>query len=189
MTDTRELYAQAMTQTGTIIGAVRPDQLRLPTPCGEWDVRTLMSHMVAVVAKVARLGEGEDVLTAPSFADIGGDWAAAYRAASGRATAAWQDDAKLDAMFTVPWGKVPGRAALGGYAQEILTHGWDLAVATGQPSELDSSLGASTLGLSRKILPVKRDGMPFSDPVSAPEGAGVYAQLAAWLGRTPPSAI
>jgi hypothetical protein len=27
----------------------------------------------------------------------------------------------------VPWGKIPGRFAIAGYVQEILTHGWDLA--------------------------------------------------------------
>lgn len=188
MTDTRELYGQAMAQTGTIIEAVRPDQLGLSTPCAEWDVRALMSHVVAVVRKVAILGEGADVLSAPSFSDIESDWAGAYRAASTRAVAAWQDDAKLDVIYALPWGKAPGRAALAGYARELLTHGWDLAVATGQPSELDANLGAFALDLSRKTVPAAgREGMPFGPLGPTPEGAGVYAQLAAWLGRTLPA--
>ena len=46
--------------------------------------------------------------------------------------AVWADDARLDALVTVPWGRVPGRAAVWGYMREALVHGWDLAVATGQ---------------------------------------------------------
>ncbi len=34
-------------------------------------------------------------------------WLAAYQAASQRARQAWADDAKLDALVEVPWGKIP----------------------------------------------------------------------------------
>lgn len=189
MTDPRELYGRTLAQTGTIIEAVRPDQLGLPTPCGDWDVRTLLRHMVNVVAnRVAALGEGANILDLPSFADIGSDWVAAYRTAATRSIAAWEDDGKLDAIYTVPWGKVPGRAALVGFTQELLTHGWDLAIATGQPSEGDPALATFVLDAMRKVLPASgREGTSFGPPVPAPEDAGPYAQLAAWLGRTPPA--
>lgn len=188
MTDTRELYRRAMTQTGSIIEAVRDDQLGLPTPCDEWDVRTLMSHITGVVTRVALLGEGHDILSVSPFTDLGNDRAGTYRAACDRAVAAWDDDAKLDALYAVPWGKAPGRAALGGYVRELLAHGWDLAVATGQRSELDPALGEFALDLSRQTVPAgSREGFPFGPAVSVPAGAGVYAQLAAWLGRTAPA--
>ena len=41
--------------------------------------------------------------------------------------AVWADDAVLDELVTVPWGRVPGRAAVWGYIREALVHGWDLA--------------------------------------------------------------
>lgn len=56
-----------------------------------------------------------------------------------RAGAAWADDAKLDALVEVPWGKIPGRFALAGYVQEILAHGWDRAKATGPPARQPAS--------------------------------------------------
>ena len=122
---------------------------------------------------------------APGPPDDG--WLAAYRTASSRARAAWADDATLDVLVEAPWGKVPGRIALSGYVQEILTHGWDLARATGQPTELDPELASWVLAVARQILPPEPRGgeIPFAAPVPVPPDASPYTQLAAWLGRQP----
>lgn len=193
MNDPRDLFGRAAAQTESIIAAVRQDQADLPTPCAEWDVRTLASHMVGVVVRISLIGEGADALSVPPFAGLSGepaDWAAAHRAAAARADAAWADDAKLDAMFAVPWGKVPGRVALAGYVREVLAHGWDLAVATGQETELDQELGAFGLAVAMRSLPADgREGIPFGPVVTVPAAAGTYAKLAAWLGRTPPEQV
>jgi uncharacterized protein (TIGR03086 family) len=88
----------------------------------------------------------------------------------------------------VPWGKVPGRVALAGYVREVLAHGWDLAVATGQETERDPELGAFALEVSQRSLPASgRENIPFGPVVPVPAEAGVYTQLAAWLGRTSPA--
>src|SRR5215472_13964187 len=113
MTDTadpREIHRRAMAQTESIVAAVEPGQLGLPTPCRQYDVRALLSHIVGGLARVAVAGEGGDPLARPARADGVADdgWLAAYREAAARARAAWADDAKLDAMVQVPWGKVPG---------------------------------------------------------------------------------
>ena len=131
MTDPREIHQRAMAQTETIVAAVRPAQLALPTPCAEYDVRALLSHIVG--------------------------------------------------------GKVPGRIAVSGYVQEILAHGWDLARATGQPTELDPELASWVLAVARRILPPEPRGgeIPFGPVVPVPPDAGPYAQLAGWLGRQP----
>lgn len=187
--DPRDMYERALDQTVKIVSAVRPEQLGLPTPCTEWDVRTLLSHMVGGVIRTAILGEGGDALSVRPFADGVADdgWAEAYRAASRRALAAWADDASLAAMVTVPWGTVPGAAAVAGYVREALAHGWDLAVATGQPTELDPELAEFALEVSVRSLPADMRGehVPFGPVVPADPGAGAYARLAAWLGRQP----
>jgi uncharacterized protein (TIGR03086 family) len=77
-----------------------------------------------------------------------------------------------------------------GYIQEILALGWDLAQATGQPTELelDPELASWTLAIAQRILPPEPRGtqeIPFGPVVPAPPGAGPYTQLAAWLGRQP----
>jgi uncharacterized protein (TIGR03086 family) len=187
--DPRPVHRQAMTQTESIVAAVGPGQLTHPTPCDEYDVRALLSHIVGGLNRVAIAGEGGDALARPARADDVPDdrWLAAYRTASARAAAAWTDDAKLDALVELPWGKIPGRFAIAGYIQEILTHGWDLAKATGQPTERDPELAAFALAGARRILPAEARGadVPFGPVVQVAPDAGRYAQLAAWLGRQP----
>jgi uncharacterized protein (TIGR03086 family) len=118
-------------------------------------------------------------------------WPIAYAEASKRVTAAWAEDETLDAPVVVPWGTVPGRAALSGYVQEVLAHGWDLAAATGKETEGDPELATWTLEISRRILPPERRGgpVPFGAVVPVAADAGPYARLAAWLGRRQPSAV
>ena len=90
-------------------------------------------------------------------------------------------------MVELPWGKIPGRFAIAGYVQEILTHGWDLAQATGQPTERDPELARWALAGAKRILPpeARRADVPFGPVVEVHPNAGPYAQLAAWLGRQP----
>jgi uncharacterized protein (TIGR03086 family) len=188
-TDPRTIYARALDQTAAIIENVKPGQLGDPTPCTEYDVRALLSHMVGGLNRAATMGEGGDGLAvAPHVDGVPDDgWPDAFGRASARVKAAWADDARLDAPVRVPWGEVPGRAAVTGYVQEVLTHGWDLAKATGQPAELDPELAEFALAFARRVLPPEpRDGaVPFGQVIPTPDGSGPYTQLAAWLGRTP----
>ena len=189
ITDPREIHRRAMTQTEAIVVAVEPGQLGLPTPCPEYDVRSLLSHIVGGLNRVAIVGEGGDALARPARVDGVPDdgWPTAYQAASQRASQAWADDAKLDALVEVPWGKIPGRFAIAGYVQEILTHGWDLAKATGQPTEGDPDLAFFALAGAKRVLPpdARGDDVPFAPVVPVPPDTTPYAQLAAWLGRQP----
>jgi uncharacterized protein (TIGR03086 family) len=189
MTDPRQVYARAIAQTEPIVAAVEPNQLGLPTPCTEYDVRALLSHIIGGMNRVATAGESGDALAVPARVDGVPDdgWPAAYRTAAARARAAWADDVKLEAEVALPWGTMPGRIAVSAYVQELLTHAWDLAQATGQPTEGDPELAAWTLALARRILPPEPRGgeVPFAPVVEPPPGAGPYAQLAAWLGRQP----
>lgn len=44
--DPRPFHHRALAETKAIVAAVRPGHLAQPTPCAEYDVRTLLSHIV-----------------------------------------------------------------------------------------------------------------------------------------------
>jgi uncharacterized protein (TIGR03086 family) len=66
----------------------------------------------------------------------------------------------------VPFGTVPGSVFIGLRTVDVLAHAWDLAKATGQPTDLDSELAERLLALfAERIGPELRGvGRPFADP-------------------------
>ncbi|WP_042804638.1 maleylpyruvate isomerase N-terminal domain-containing protein [Streptomyces sp. C] len=82
--DPRADLAAAVELAGRTLAAVRPGQYDAPTPCEEFDVRRLSSHLVAVVRRISVIGRGKDPFSVPSFADevADGGWAAAWEPAA-----------------------------------------------------------------------------------------------------------
>ncbi|MER6630154.1 TIGR03086 family metal-binding protein [Streptomyces sp. NPDC000987] len=190
--DPRPVYARATEQAAELIRTVRPEQLSAPTPCAEYDVRALLGHVVGGTLRMAVAGEGGDGLAVHPSADVADDgWADAFEEVRARALRAWADDARMQAPVRVPWGEVPGAAALSGYTMELVTHTWDLSEALGRPLPLDPELGEFALSVARRVLAdARRDGDTyFGSARPAPEGADVYGELAAWLGRAPLSRV
>ncbi|MGW3208563.1 TIGR03086 family metal-binding protein [Streptomyces sp. NPDC001135] len=188
--DPRPFYVRATDQVAALIKTVRPDQLDGPTPCTEFDVRALLSHIVGGTRRIAVVGEGGDGLAVQPVTDGVEDdgWAAAYDEVRVRVLKAWESDERMTTPVRVPWGEVPGHAALSGYVMEIVTHTWDLAEAVGHPHRLDPELAGFALTTARQVLPDSRprdEETPFDTRRPAPGDAGPYEQLAAWLGRTP----
>lgn len=182
-TDPRPAYAAVSAWMQSLLAGVTEDQLAKPTPCDGFDVRTLARHIGAVGLRSVALAEVATVEGQPVFAD---DFsAAAYAATRERALAAWAS-APLEREVTVPWGVVPGFAALGMYINETLVHGWDLAVATGQPAEFaDPAIVEGALAAVQAALPADFRGgdVPFGPVVEPREGAGPTERLANWNGR------
>jgi uncharacterized protein (TIGR03086 family) len=115
-----------------------------------------------------------------------GGWADALAAAEAKMAAVWADDSVLDAVVTVPWGRVPGRAAVWGYVREALVHGWDLAVATGQDGEAAPATAEAVLVVTQRVMPAEPRGgpIPFAGPVDPRPEAGPTERLANWCGHT-----
>ncbi len=182
--DPRPAYAAATAWATHLLEGVTDDQLDAPTPCDEFDVRTLAGHLIATAGRAVALGEGTDVFAVPRIADTHD--AAGYADLVARAQEMWADDSKLAAMVKVPWGEVPGAGALWGYVNETLVHGWDLAVATGQPAEADPSVVEPVLTIARRFIPAEiraESEVPFAAVVEPRPEAGPTERLANWSGR------
>lgn len=189
--DPRPLYTRATEQIAALVKTVRPEQLAGPTPCAEFDLRTLLSHMAGGTRRIAVVGAGGDGMAVRPFVDGVPDdgWSAAYDEVRTEVQKAWADDTRLDALVTVPWGDAPGRIALSGYVMEAVTHTWDLSEALGRPIALDPELAEFALAIAHRVLPDEQreddEELPFDSAVPAPEGADAYGRLAAYLGRRP----
>jgi uncharacterized protein (TIGR03086 family) len=185
--DPRPYYESALNWANGVVRGVDPAALDGPTPCSEYDVRTLLGHLVATVDRARAIGEGGDPRMMPTVVAgvLDDGWADALAATTDKMWAVWGDDALLDRPVTVPWGTVPGRAAMWGYVNEALVHGWDLAVATGQDAEADPDLAEAALAGAQAKIPADRRGgpIPFADVVEPASDAGPTERLANWSGH------
>lgn len=69
---------------------------------------------------------------------------------------------------------------------ESLVHGWDLAEATGQPSDIDPDLCAVAWDNVQGVTDELRGaGRPFRPAIGVPDDAPAADRLVAWLGRQP----
>jgi uncharacterized protein (TIGR03086 family) len=181
-------FAAARTACDTVAG-VSPAQLADPTPCSEYDVRALLGHLVAVFHRVTSVASGAPAIgSAPLVTDVpDGGWGSAARAALHDVEAAWSDPAVLGQEMQLPFGRLPGAAALSMYTGEISTHTWDLAVATGQsPAWNEQVLTDALTAVRTKLSAAERPaGVPFADAVAVPDDAPLIHQLVAWQGRDP----
>ncbi|NUP26481.1 MAG: TIGR03086 family protein [Nocardia sp.] len=184
--DFRSDLAAAQEWVAGLMAAVRPDQWSSPTPCTEFDVRALLEHLSCHPAKLVATATGADPRRLPSRAEIDNDQPGEdYLKRAGAALGHWSDDALLTRTVTAPWGEAPGGLAIGGYLMETVAHGWDLAVATGQPAEADPVLVAKAQAIADRALTDDFRGpeSPFGVRVEPRPDAGPTERLAAFLGR------
>ncbi|WP_420751856.1 TIGR03086 family metal-binding protein [Rhodococcus sp. O3] len=183
--DPRPLVRAAADRARRIVENVTPEHMTAPTPCPEFDVRTLVGHLVSTLERSAAVGAGGDPRTIPeSLIAADDEWPAALDTSLEHYWKVWNDDALLDKPVTAPWGTFPGRIAVLVELDELIVHGWDLAVATGQEAEADPPLAEAALEVMRLALPASpRDGLPFGPPVEPASDAGATERLANWLGR------
>lgn len=186
-TDPRPYYRRGLHWVTSLLRGIRPDQLDAPTPCPDFDVRGLAGHLVATVDRARVIGEGRDVFSAPHvITDVSNEqWAQAYAAAVEKMWPIWEPNSMLQHEVSAPWGTIPGSAAIWGYLNETLVHGWDLAVATGQPAEADPEVARAALAVAELIIPDQPRGgrVPFAPAVEPAPGAGPTERLANWSGH------
>jgi uncharacterized protein (TIGR03086 family) len=180
--DSLVLLARTLSQTRTIISHSRADQERLPTPCTEWDVRALVNHTVYDVQNfTAAVSSGERPAVDADF--IGMNWTDAYGASSDLLLDAWRQRGTVGTL-QVGTRQVAASWLAGMHLFSVTVHGWDIAKATGQSTDLDPEVGEAALGFARENLEPFR-GRMFGPEVSVPEHTPLYERLAAFCGRRP----
>jgi uncharacterized protein (TIGR03086 family) len=154
MSRSDDLYALdrlATESTRLRIAALTEADLDRPSTCSGWDVRAVLSHLVGGNIRFAQALRGEaadwpsrdsEPVTSP-LAQFDTTAAAMTAAIAGI------DDPSRPALL--PGGAAPPAAfAVGVHGADMLVHGWDIAIATGQDPELDRDLCLLALGVVAK---------------------------------------
>jgi len=157
--DAVELHNRTVGNFAQLVGEVGPSQWSAPTPCADWDVRTLVNHVV-----------GEERWTVPLMAGVGAatDAARAAQAAAGEPIVS----------VHLSYGDEDASEYLRQLSADHLVHGWDLAAAIGAEARMDPDLVGEVAGwFTEREETYRSVGMigdrleGFSDPADALLGA------------------
>ena len=155
------------------------------------DVADLVQHLVGGLdqfAAVPAAGESETAAATGSAVSAVEHHEAptVYLTSCKRLVKAWTAPGALGRSYAMPWGETPGVMLVGFMVIEQVTHGWDLARATGQEPSFGDELAEATLELacSYDDEAIRVPGM-FGPAVAVPSAAAAIDRLAGFLGRRP----
>jgi uncharacterized protein (TIGR03086 family) len=183
-----ELHRQALDATAGIVRGIRVDQMGDPTPDDDWDVRTLLNHLIAGNFWAAELTSGKTIEEVGDRLDgdlVGNDPVAAWEPSAKAAAAAFEAPGALEAPCAVSYGPVPGSIYCGHRFIDVLIHGWDVATSTGQDTTLDAGLVQACIDVLEPQYDALRGSGAFATDVPVPDGGDPQTRLLAMLGRRP----
>jgi len=171
-----DLLADALATTGAIIAGVRPDQEHLPTPCEQFDVQQLVSHLVGWSLSFAGRLSGQPWEADPNAYVAGADAAQQFTRAGAQIVQAYREE--LPSSSELPIGML---------VMEFVTHGWDLAQATGQQAPFTEEQADAGLAFGLPMLKpeYRGPGLAFGEIVPTSADDDSLAHLLAFLGRDP----
>jgi uncharacterized protein (TIGR03086 family) len=114
------------------------------------------------------------------------DLGAAHRVSAKAAQETFAEPQALTRTYQLPIGEIPGTAFIELRTSDLLTHAWDLAIATGQPTDLDPELAEYILAFSTQMMSragLRCDGRPFGAEQPCGDERSVADRVAAFLGR------
>lgn len=185
--DVPTLHRRAVAGFGERVRAVRDQDWDKPTPCGDWDVRTLVNHLVYEERWTPETFAGRTIEEVGDRFDgdlLGDDPHRAWLSASDEAVTAVGDDGALRRTVHLSFGDFPGDE----YAMQLfadhLIHTWDLARAIGGDERLDPELvEACASWFTPAVEQGYRAAGAIGPRIDLADGADAQTTLLARFGR------
>jgi uncharacterized protein (TIGR03086 family) len=184
--DVPELHRRAVEGFGSRMHAVRDDQWNQPTPCSDWDVRTLCNHIVNESLWTPPLMDGRTIEDVGDRFDgdvLGKNPKEAWDESARAAIESVQEDGAMERTVHLSFGDVPGIAYVQQLFADYLIHSWDLARATGGDEMLDPELVDECAKWFTSMEDAYRSGGAVAERVEVADGADPQTKLLAMFGR------
>jgi uncharacterized protein (TIGR03086 family) len=164
-----EMFVKAQDNFGALVTNINDRQWAQPTACSEWDVRTLVNHLVFEQVWARPMLEGKTIEEVGDRFDgdlLGDDPVGAWRRASEESREAFLSDGALEGTINSSMGPSPARQYLGEMTFDLVMHRWDL----GQGLGIEQRFSDDELALIEQ----GKEGMAsMADQLVA---AGIFAQ-------------
>lgn len=172
------LYEQAIRQTRGYIAGTRPADLQQSTPCTEWNVQALLDHIAGGAEWAHSVLAGKQ-----DGQPAGKSHLQRYDDAAAKVLQIFKQKGMLEKVVKSPMGDMPGGQFLMFAFMDSLIHGWDLAKATGQPTQLDARLVEACYQAFSPQRAMLRASGQFAPEVPVPPNADTQTRLLGLLGR------
>jgi uncharacterized protein (TIGR03086 family) len=126
---------------GAVVRQVKDTSWRDPTPCTEWDVRTLVNHVVGELFWATPMVEGKTIEEVGAALDgdlMGDDPQATWADSVEQSHSAFSKPGALDGTINRSMGPMPVRAYLADLTCDLIAHRWDLGEAIGDSQRFTS---------------------------------------------------
>jgi uncharacterized protein (TIGR03086 family) len=187
--DLLDLHARGAQEFGWRVHAVG-DQWGAQSACSEWDVRTLVNHLVSEQLWVVPLMAGSTVAEVGDRFDgdvLGDDPVPRWDAAVAAAVDAFGAPGALDRTVNLSFGDVSAAEYAWQMTADLAIHAWDLAQGIGVHDRLDEELCAAVLEAMRPAMPLFEASGLFAPPLPVPGDADAQTTLLLLSGRQPRS--
>jgi len=163
---------------------VTPAAMLNPTPCSDWNLRTLLRHLddsLVVLHEAVDIGH-LDLDPAGDVGDSAGDLVAAVRGRCCSLLGGWVN---ADGRHRISVAELPLASSIVAStgALELAVHGWDVAQACGYRRPLPPSLAQEMLELSPLLVTDADRPVRFAAPIAVSPLAATSDRLLAFLGR------
>ena len=183
----------AARRTADLVRGVPDEMLTAPTPCPDYSVGDLLEHVggLAQAFRAAAIkAEGGLTSQAPAgdASRLPADWRTVIPRDLLSMAQAWKDESAWEGMTRAGGIELPAEVAGLVALDEIVIHGWDVAVASGQTFDYDDeSLGVVHGFVLEAAAPgqeAMRDGI-FGPVVPIPDEAPLVDRIIGLAGRDP----
>jgi uncharacterized protein (TIGR03086 family) len=179
-----DVLESVLGKTARLLDGVQEADMGRPTPCSEFDVAALRDHIVGWSQQFAAGSAERTVDLDPSSYRAGDDAPEVFRDAASEMVQGWRDHG-LDREVRLSAGASPGPMVFNMTMMEYLTHGWDLATATGQPVPFTEDEAADALARAEATLRDEYRGDVFAPRVEVPADAPAIDRFVGFMGRDP----
>jgi uncharacterized protein (TIGR03086 family) len=176
--------AKITMETANVVRGVKPDQLGAPTPCRDWDIRTLTNHLLQVVTALKLAGH-HDVVPGELWERDFGPEDGRFEETAREAIAAWAEPGAWEGTIPVGTAEMPAGFVAAMLATDLVIHGWDLARASGQEYRVEQDAAEATYRFVAETAEQGRGMGIFGEPVPVAEGAPALDRALALSGRDP----
>jgi uncharacterized protein (TIGR03086 family) len=183
-----EIYRRSLAEFTDRVRQVGPDQWGAPTPCTDWDVRTLVNHVVGEDRWTVPIMAGQTIAEVGSRFDgdlLGADPVASTADAAADAERAVAEPDALGRTVHLSFGDTPAEEYVQQLLADHLIHAWDLAVATGADPNLDPTVVRACAEWYADREDMYRQAGAVAEAVTVPDGAGEQDRLLGAFGRDP----